>query len=379
MLINSVFLFQWYFWPRFLPRAYSQTQKLCCMIGISLLAWFLLSSITVMVQEFIRESGGNRTLKMQYLGLFCAALQLLGGLKFCLQPINPQRGTKKVPLVMLLSRGLMAGISVTSSVLISSVNGVLAGLATTFPSIFMTIMVSVWLSQGSGVSTGAIGPMILGGLAPGVYSMTFGYATPRTGISLAICIAWFVSVTFVSLPCTLFLQKRIKTTLEQIAKLEAANARVNTAPPCDQTAQGKRENMLQPMRESWGEEVDSAAVLVIPGSEELIQPSTGTSTPIPPHSVNSDALLASSPLQPKEAGASHTFSRTIRVLPDDMPWGEEVLPTEYDCTDPISFQNGESTINIRPLTEEEYYGDCEDGHGVFGPKNTSQSQAVLAV
>lgn len=43
--------------------------------------------------------------------------------------------------------------------------GLFAGAFSGFPAIFSTTMVSVSLAQGASVSTGAVGPMIIGGCA----------------------------------------------------------------------------------------------------------------------------------------------------------------------------------------------------------------------
>ena len=37
-----------------------------------------------------------------------------------------------------------------------------AGVTAVFPAIFMTTMISLWLSQGEAVQVGAVGPMMLG-------------------------------------------------------------------------------------------------------------------------------------------------------------------------------------------------------------------------
>ena len=62
--------------------------------------------------------------------------------------------------------------------------GLMAGLASTFPAIFLTTMVSLWISQGQAVTQGAAGPMMLGGLAVVGYSMMYTLIEPIFGVAL---------------------------------------------------------------------------------------------------------------------------------------------------------------------------------------------------
>ena len=63
-------------------------------------------------------------------------------------------------------RGLAAAIAIFVSGILSQTGlGIIAGAMVTFPAIFLTTMVSVSLAQGADVSTGAIGPMLFGGMS----------------------------------------------------------------------------------------------------------------------------------------------------------------------------------------------------------------------
>lgn len=52
-----------------------------------------------------------------------------------------------------------------SGVLSQTDAGAVAGTLTTFPAVFLTTMVSVSLAQGADVVTGAIGPLMIGGMS----------------------------------------------------------------------------------------------------------------------------------------------------------------------------------------------------------------------
>jgi hypothetical protein len=50
------------------------------------------------------------------------------------------KGTNKVGIIALLSRGILAGIAIFISVLISNTNGIAAGMASTFPGICFIVV-----------------------------------------------------------------------------------------------------------------------------------------------------------------------------------------------------------------------------------------------
>lgn len=231
MLVSCCFLYQWRFWPPRLP-AWSINRRLAAMIGVSLSLWFALASIAVSIELNLLDGTGAGGIVP--FGSFCFVLQGTIGILACLQkekvkeapprqlspssvavansargsvPIavrvgddaaalqesaatsdsasqqQPQKGAgaganaaakpKPVSFRMLIARGCMAGLAVFISVLLSSVGGVVSGIATCFPAIFITVLAGLWISQGEATPTGAVGPMMIGGLSPPCYAMLF--------------------------------------------------------------------------------------------------------------------------------------------------------------------------------------------------------------
>ena len=76
------------------------------------------------------------------------------------------KGKNHVKWYIHIIRGLAAFLCICcTSILNSSGLGLFAGAFSGFPAIFSTSIVSVSLAQGASVSTGAVGPMIIGGCA----------------------------------------------------------------------------------------------------------------------------------------------------------------------------------------------------------------------
>jgi hypothetical protein len=110
--------------------------------------------------------------------------------------------------VCVQSRGAAATVFVTCAILLSSVNGVVGGFASTFPSIFITTMVFLYIDQEEGVGAGAVGPMMLGSTAVSAYAMTFaGFASLGWHPLLCALVTWPCALLTTSLPVAAFLRR----------------------------------------------------------------------------------------------------------------------------------------------------------------------------
>ena len=129
------------------------------------------------------------------------------------------KGKKKMTLLMYLSRGVLAGVAIGVSLVISSLSPVAGGVASVFPSITTTTMVMLWIQQGRQLPAGAAGPMMLGNMAVSTYCLLFAVlwrqlsgegADVPVGLMLtAVSLLCYVfAATFVSIPIFALLQWR---------------------------------------------------------------------------------------------------------------------------------------------------------------------------
>jgi len=179
---------------------------------VSLSLWFVLAVAVVYIKSSLPSDiqislgiglGGT-------IALFSFALFLTMG-----HPAAAPSGKNPVSRTTLVFRGLLAGIAVFVAIMLTMVNDVAAGIAMTFPSIFCTTMISLWISQDSAVSVGAIGPLILGSVSVPFYSMLFCLCVivlqseiRSYGFVLALSafIGWFGSIIGISFPSYVLLQ-----------------------------------------------------------------------------------------------------------------------------------------------------------------------------
>jgi hypothetical protein len=77
-----------------------------------------------------------------------------------------------------------------------------------FPAIFMTTMISLWISQGQAVQAGAVGPMMLGGTSVSVFALLAAWSVPALGITVGILVSWFGAVIGVTVPAWAWLKRR---------------------------------------------------------------------------------------------------------------------------------------------------------------------------
>jgi hypothetical protein len=218
MLVNAVFLLQWRFWPSRLPSQWSVIQRTAAMVAISLSVWFVLASCYVSLNTVAFK----QTTSVVVFGSISTALMFVIGLLSCLRLLEAPKGSKKTSLKTLGIRGCMASISVFTAIMLSQIDSVAAGFASTFPAIFLTAMASLWLSQGEGVPIGAVGPMVLGSIAVSAYALIFCGLFVGTGLHpVAVAVITYpITVLSTSVPVAFFLRRQRQRAAARAAALE---------------------------------------------------------------------------------------------------------------------------------------------------------------
>ncbi|KAG2387898.1 hypothetical protein C9374_000748 [Naegleria lovaniensis] len=184
--------------------------KMCLVIFLSLLVWFVLASVFVIITRTV-------TLSDEVLiGLGCSfyVLLLIISIPFnwtITIPKNPIP-PKKAAWWMILSRGIFAFIIIAISVILSGLKlTIISGLLTAFPAIFLTAMVTLWLTQGEQASVRAASAMMLGSTSIPVFAISACVALLYMNMFVAIAVAYVASVAFGSVPAYAFLwwRKRV--------------------------------------------------------------------------------------------------------------------------------------------------------------------------
>lgn len=206
MAMDGLYLLQWRYIPACIPPSWPTSTHLPLILLLTTLTWLLLAAAALALTSAVAAAGG--LLALRSLGVGGMALTAVAGVAACwvLPPTPP--GSNPVKPCTLASRGLFAGAAITVSVLATQASVTLGGLLSTFPAIFATTMVALWVSQGQGVTLGAVGPMVLGGGSVSAYATLFGALQPQIGIAWAAAAAWAVAVIGWSLPAVLFLRWR---------------------------------------------------------------------------------------------------------------------------------------------------------------------------
>ena len=201
MLLNAAFLHSWHWMPQMITVTH-RWLKLCLIVACSLSLWLVLAIISVLILERLIDF-------MPFVGISTLSIQVVYGY-FASRSYRPViKSTRKIGILALLARGIMAATAIAAATLIIALgHPILAGVASVFPAIFLTIMVSVWISQGEGFPATAVGPMMLGSTSVGAFALISIWSFPSLGPALGSFIAWFLSLAFVSFPCAKLLQTR---------------------------------------------------------------------------------------------------------------------------------------------------------------------------
>ena len=204
MLINAIFLSVWIYLPRATASLGSE-RSLAVTTATALLAWAMFGMVTILCIGELSEYGtGPRTI-----GMIGIALTAVFGIVLGWKPYESRKGSREVSKSILLARGLMAATAIGASVWVAGLSyPLLAGLASVFPAIFLTSMVSLWISQGPSVPRGAAAPMLLGGGSVGVYSLVAMYSLEAHGIILGSIMSWVTAVAVWSMPSYIYLRWR---------------------------------------------------------------------------------------------------------------------------------------------------------------------------
>ena len=201
MMVTACFLLCWRLLPHRLPMT-SLGIRLFWMTFISLGAWTLAATVMVLGVQHI-------PLPMSLIGFSTFVLQLGVGTWACINNPPAPKGNNDVRLPVYVARGCLAAAAIGVSVWMSSLGiPLLAGIFSVFPAIFLTAMVSVWLSQGQAVQAGAVGPLILGSASVSAFSIGSALFVPITNVTLGTFAAWFCAVGFVSVPAWLWLKRQ---------------------------------------------------------------------------------------------------------------------------------------------------------------------------
>jgi len=188
--------------PQRLPRGWSDARRMWCTLATSVCVWATGSAAIVAAEHAI----GPTLVTAAVWGAAGWAMTLALGVGLWRISHHAPRGHRKVGAVALALRGTASGTAIAISTAIAQSGFPIAsGIASTFPAIFLTTMVATWIAQGSGVPTGATGPMVLGSLSVGAYAALSAVLYPEAGLALGIPLCWVLAVIGTTVPVHLWL------------------------------------------------------------------------------------------------------------------------------------------------------------------------------
>jgi hypothetical protein len=196
MLVNTLFLLMWRMIPPRLPHWNSMTRLGACLI-ISLAGWALLAWCAIRLTKSMVTAG----FEPSRMALGVIAITIIVGIIACRHNPPDPRTAQPVNIPQLLSRGLIAGAAIGSSIWFAETGGALtAGMAAVFPAIYLTTMCSLWIAHGESVGAGAIGPMMLGGASVSTYAWLAAWWLPTFGPIAGTLAAWCVAGALITVP-----------------------------------------------------------------------------------------------------------------------------------------------------------------------------------
>ena len=196
MLLNVAFLGSWRILPGMMGTKMNGVNLVFAVSIISIFIWSLFAWISTFVVEMISDDIGPSTI-----GLLATALAVIIGVFAVKTNLPAPPGINKVGIFTLFLRGLAAGSAIAASVWIAGLGlPFISGMVSVFPAIFLTTMVSLWISQGAEVPVGATGPMMLGSASVSIYALLCIPLFPILGPWGGSLASWALAVGLYSLP-----------------------------------------------------------------------------------------------------------------------------------------------------------------------------------
>lgn len=197
MILNALFLLAWRELPARLPTSASRLARFALTLVVTLLLWALLAFA---LSTVLRNHVIGRAPPLVVACASTSALFALGLFAMRGQP-KAVASVRHVPLLVLVVRGLLAAAAVYAALLLAKAGApVVAGLAAVFPAIFLTTMMSLWLSHGEDLPRAAAGPMMLGSTSVASYAVFALLLFPHVGPGIGTLVAWALSAVCVTWP-----------------------------------------------------------------------------------------------------------------------------------------------------------------------------------
>lgn len=159
---DLLFMPTWKLLPPKLPTHWKNGSKVLATTVVSLILWFIGAVLMILLQSYFKTLG----VSMWIISVGSLVFIIIYGMALCWKLPPTPTGKNKVKWYVHIARGSCAFVAIfICCVLSQSGLGLAAGAMGTFPTAFLTAMVSVSISQRAEVATGAIGPLILGSIS----------------------------------------------------------------------------------------------------------------------------------------------------------------------------------------------------------------------
>jgi hypothetical protein len=184
----------------YLPEHWGSIRKLLLTIFLTYCVWGSLTVTVFYTTNYIKEQYNLPHLNV-YIGLSCFASQLfIGPFLLYHAPDQPPPSSAKINIIATVIRSFFVFCVVFSAVMLVLVDPTASGLATSFPAVFPSTIINIWLSQGPDYALGTLGPLISGCISGPIYT-TLLYTFIqlfRSNMDMIATIAVSVILAFIS-------------------------------------------------------------------------------------------------------------------------------------------------------------------------------------
>jgi hypothetical protein len=204
--------------------------RLAITIAAASLVWLILAVLIVtMVKPLLIDEAG---VPIQYVGLGAFMFMIVFGVSVLVfAPAPAPRASTKVSWKVYLLRATCATVILFCALMLGQLDAILAGMTVIFPVFFGTAMVSLSMAHGFEITSGVVGPMMLGTCSVAMFAMLYASTYPLlradldqpAAIAITLITSYLIAVCCGSVPIYFFVAWRKRVDARRAATTAVAD------------------------------------------------------------------------------------------------------------------------------------------------------------
>jgi len=183
--------------PEALPENWQKWKKILFTLCAHIIVYIILTSCIIYYMKQTKESKVDNVVGLSMLGIiFTIGISLV----YFSKAIPAPKASTLAKWWIYIIRGTAGATMVLIVIGLGKFNNTLGGLLTAFPSVGLTSAYSLWITSENAVFKGALGPTIIGNIAPPTFAILYGELLGEYSAIISATIAFVITMFGLSIP-----------------------------------------------------------------------------------------------------------------------------------------------------------------------------------